>query len=593
MTPKNHGHSLEERNALKAKHRPAQRDLQNSNGAASDDILQLHERTFQNPPASPPARPALTVLIVDDVRENLDLLEYHLTSHSYRTISAADGKEALNQLRKNKIDLIISDAMMPNMDGFQLCKEVKARPQFRNIPFVIYTSNYLDSEDEAFARNLGVYRYVMKSDISELLRIVQETSEAKSSEQLILVDDGTEDIDDAAFLKKHYALVVKKLDQKIEELKMYTDVLSRKNRELEVSERRYRGLFEHSSIAIFSVDGRSGRIVDVNRQGIGMLGYSKDEMVAMTAFPFVVADAEIPGTDARPDFHSGERQIRTKNGKVLDVEIRTGRTSANHEDRFILYVRDITEEKKLRQQLMHTEKMTLMGRLAGGIAHEIRNPLAAVLLNLQYLLQKCPQDSQDRSFLESAVEGADRINHVVQNTLNLARSAPPFLKEENLNEIIQESLWFMKVPAQQKNIKLELHLTDELPPVHADAKQVQQVILNLMQNAIEATPEGGTIVVTSGGLQNLADGGDFVTRKVVLVIKDSGAGIPEDQLRNIFEPLRTTKIGGTGLGLALSKYIMDQHKAELSIERALGGGTIARMIFSVNHTDRGEIHAQG
>jgi two-component system, cell cycle sensor histidine kinase and response regulator CckA len=563
------------------------------NIAEPERTVPVMVKDSSSPEFSPIQLPAMTVLIVDDVRENLDLLEYHLNSHSYKTISASDGKEALVQLRKHHVDLIVSDAMMPNMDGFQLCKEVKSKPQFRRIPFVIYTSNYLDTEDEAFARRLGVDRYVMKSDINELLRIVKETSEARTVEQLILTDEGEDGIDDGAFLKKHHALVVKKLDQKIDELKMYAEVLSRKNRELQVSERRYRGLFEHSSIAIFSVDGLTGRIVDVNRQGIGLLGFSKEEMLALARFPFVLVDGEQHSADVREEFRSGERRIRTKGGKTLDVEVRTGHASTDHEDRFILYIRDITEEKKLRQQLMHTEKMTLMGRLAGGIAHEIRNPLAAVLLNLQYLLQKCPQDSPDCGFLESAAEGANRINQVVQNTLNLARSAPPFLKEENINDIVQTALWFMKVPAQQKNIKIELHLTEELPPVHADAKQIQQVLLNLMQNAIDASPDGSTVIVTSGALQNLADGGELVTHKVVMVIKDSGAGIPDEQLRNIFEPLRTTKAGGTGLGLALSKYIMDQHKAELSIERALGGGTIARMIFAVNRNERGDVHAQG
>lgn len=528
------------------------------------------------------------ILIVDDVQENLDLLEYRLVKHGYRIIRASNGWEALERMRRYKVDLIISDAMMPNMDGFQLCKEVRADSDFTRIPFVLYSSNYLDDEDIAFAQHLGVTRYVVKSGFDVILEVVQEVLQPARGVQIEIDYSGEAKIDDVAFLKKHHNIVIRKLEEKMAELKMYSEVLSQKNRELQSSEMHYRGLFEHASIPIFLLDGQTRRVIDANREGLALTGYSREELCQLPEFPFATAKVPNEAIQKFEVFTSGEKLLRTKNGRMRTVEVHVGEPAIAHERCFLLYIRDTTDEKKMKQQLMHMEKMGLMGRLAGGIAHEIRNPLSSVMMNLQFLLQSGDINPTVREFVTAATEGASRINQVVENTLNLARGTPLHLQEEHLNQILQNALWFMKVPAQRKNIRLDAHLADALPQIPLDGRQIQQVIINLLQNAIDASPEGATVTITTGMLESLTDSRELVSNKIVLAIRDNGSGISQEQLQYIFEPFQTTKPGGTGLGLALSKHIMDQHNAELAIEPTLGGGTIARLIFSLPQSRESE-----
>ena len=151
----------------------------------------------------------------------------------------------------------------------------------------------------------------------------------------------------------------------------------------------------------------------------------------------------------------------------------------------------------MRDQLLQYEKMSIMGRLAAGIAHEIRNPLSAVSLNLQYLAQKHKDDAELCEALRDALEGAKRVEVVIENTLSLARVTPPVLGSERLNTLVDQVSTFVKISVQQKDIHLETRLGEGLPDVTVDAKQVQQVILNIVQNAIDASPERGVVELST------------------------------------------------------------------------------------------------
>jgi len=226
--------------------------------------------------------------------------------------------------------------------------------------------------------------------------------------------------------------------------------------------------------------------------------------------------------------------------------------------------------------------MAFMGRLAASIAHDIRNPLAAITLNLQYLAKRLPPDFPDRGALDFALDGAQRIGKIIENTLSLARITPPIVRPEQINTIVEEAIRFLKTNIAQKNITVETNLADGLPLVEVEAKQIEQVVLNLVQNAIDCTPEHGTITVSTCLYEDLKARGQEGSQRVAVVVLDRGPGIPPEQMKRLFEPFHTTKLGGTGLGLALSKQIMDKHKAEIRIEPAVGGGTIARLLFPIH-----------
>jgi signal transduction histidine kinase len=273
-----------------------------------------------------------------------------------------------------------------------------------------------------------------------------------------------------------------------------------------------------------------------------------------------------------------ETTITRRDGTTVQVDIGVGPVTRPQDTRVLLYVRDISEQKMMRDQLVQAEKMTLMGRLAAGIAHEIRNPLSAISLNLQYMVFKTQAQPELCDPLRDALEGTKRIEAVIENTLNLARVTPPVLKEHQMNELVPQVLGFITLSVQNNDVQFVTSYAEDLPAIRIDAKQIQQVVLNLVQNAIDASPDGGTVELSTGRVRF----GDPVREFVQLTVRDHGAGLSAEQRKHLFEQFFTTKAGGTGLGLSISKQIVEKHKGELHIDSAEGGGTIVRLYLPIH-----------
>ncbi len=542
----------------------------------------------------------LRVLLVDDIPENLALLEEVLADQGYETLSANGGSEALQLLYANQIHLIVADAMMPSIDGFQLCKEVKQSPQFASVPFIIYTGNYVDAEDQTFASSLGVDAYVMKYDgLAALVQSVNTLAQrvygahSRPDEQNTGLSELPLAVDEHVFLERHHAIIVKKLEEKMHELEMYAETLSRKNREIQASEARYRNLFEHASIGIFVLDRCDGRILDVNAEGLSLLGYSRTEAVSIEPLSFVIESDTANTILQSGGFFSKETTFKRKDGISVDVEIGAGPFAEQNNSKILLYALDITEEKRMRQHLQQSEKMAFMGRLAASIAHDIRNPLAAITLNLQYLSKRLPDDFKDRASVNFALEGAQRIGKVIENTLSLARITPPKVQPEQLNDVVMAAVRFLMTACSQKNLVLETNLANDLPLVSVEAKQIEQVFLNLIQNSIDVAPESSTITVSTCLVEDMPIRSTNARKSVAVIVLDRGPGISPEAAKHLFEPFHTTKSGGTGLGLALSKQIIDKHHGEIRVEPAVGGGTIARLLFPVDNILGDESNVKG
>lgn len=561
----------------------------------------------------------LTILLVDDITENLELLEETLSEYGYSVLKANGGYEALDLLRLVSVDIIVADAMMPRMDGFQLCKTVKGIEAYTHIPYIIYTGDYIDKEDVAFAQKLGADRYVMKTGgLEPLIQTVNEIAQHYYGFQSLEPTSRPAQIDHHAFLEYHNAVLIRKLEQKMLELEMYAETLARKNRALEESEARYRSLVEHAGIAIYVLDRETGKVIDVNKQGIALLGYAKRELKELPHFPLLDREAMVNKILHTTEYLVTEAQLRTFHNEVLDVKVGVAPIDQPHDERLVLFVQDVTEQKKMKEQMLQVEKMSLLGHLVSGIAHEIRNPLSATTLHLQYLLQKFASDFSEYDSLKAAFEGAQRIQQVIDKTLSLARPTPPILKPEQVNDIVERTLWFVKMAIQQKQLKIKTKLGENLPPIIVDAKQIQQAMLNIVQNAIDASIENGVIEITTCVEHNvrslLGDKRDTKDKSsVVVAVRDHGCGIPEEQAKHLFEPFRTTKPAGTGLGLTLTKYILDRHGAHIVVLPAdgppspdpnlsgraserrswAGGGTIVYLIFPLSNNTGGLSDVQG
>lgn len=246
-------------------------------------------------------------------------------------------------------------------------------------------------------------------------------------------------------------------------------------------------------------------------------------------------------------------------------------------------IRDVDEARELfLKDQEHTNKLASIGRLAAGVAHEINNPLAIInekaglLKDILKLTQDFPHHDKfiaQLTALESAVERARAITH---RLLGFARRMEVSLKSVQLNDIIREVLGFLEKEALYRNIKLDLHLLRDLPPIKSDPGQLQQVLLNIINNAIDAIDKDGNIHIST---QQITAG------RVQVDIRDDGPGMSQQVLQNIFEPFFSTKLGeghGTGLGLSITYGLVKKLGGEIYVESDEGLGTTFSLVFPID-----------
>ncbi|HUL42744.1 MAG TPA: ATP-binding protein, partial [Bacteroidota bacterium] len=247
---------------------------------------------------------------------------------------------------------------------------------------------------------------------------------------------------------------------------------------------------------------------------------------------------------------------------------------------------DVTERRMLQQQLMQTQKIESIGRLAGGIAHDFNNILT-IIVGHASILKRLPPDSPKRPESVVAVEkAAQRGAGLVRQLLTFARKTDVMLESVRLNEVIAEVAKLIN-ETFPKTIIIAMRLESNLPPIHADANQLHQVLVNLCVNARDAMPEGGTLSIGTSQVPlekvrskySAASASEYVE----ISVTDSGTGMDEQTLNRIFEPFFTTKeVGkGTGLGLAVVFGIVETHKGFIGVESAVGKGTTFHLYFPV------------
>jgi len=233
----------------------------------------------------------------------------------------------------------------------------------------------------------------------------------------------------------------------------------------------------------------------------------------------------------------------------------------------------VIENSKLYQQMKERDRLAAIGEMSAGLAHEIRNPLAAIKGAIQYLdPRKLPEE--DREFLEIMVEEVNRLNGVVTQFLDYSRPLKPALAPADLNEVLTRTFKLL-APAVPPSVELQVALAPELPRVACDAEQLKQVFINLAQNAFQAMPHGGRLLVSTRVTRDdLAYWREGARRpdQVEVRFLDSGAGIPEEARERIFVPFYTTKEKGTGLGLAICQRIITAHQGSVVVQSTPGEG---------------------
>ncbi len=336
------------------------------------------------------------------------------------------------------------------------------------------------------------------------------------------------------------------------------------------SEARYRNLVESASDAIVTFDA-SGRFTTVNHAGELLSGYRREELIGQWFAP-MLPDDELPKVlghfqkalagetgQYETTFYRKDREIRT---------ISVTYSTPQRDEEVLCLIRDVTDQKMLQEQLIQSEKMSAIGQLVSGVAHELNNPLAGISAFAQLLLTEKRFPPDQRTAAEMIYAEARRASRIVQNLLTFARQHKPERTSTSLNQVLDDALELRGYELRVRGIEVVRDYDEDLPETMADAHQLQQVFLNLITNAEQAMEK------RQGNTQRLTVSTRRAGNVIRIEVEDSGPGIPPNLLERIFNPFFTTKPtgSGTGLGLSISLGIVREHEGKIWAENSPTGG---------------------
>jgi two-component system NtrC family sensor kinase len=334
-----------------------------------------------------------------------------------------------------------------------------------------------------------------------------------------------------------------------------------------------RTLFDSLPTSIYIIDP-DFRLCAVNLQRARRTGKGPSELIGMRCYEALYGRADIcPGCKVFDTLSSGRSTTRLKrdwdrDSELFEWEISSYPIYSKDESvvQAILLDQDITEKRRLEANLVQSEKLAAVGQLAAGIAHEINNPLTAILANAQMLRQELPPEDDLQELVELISRAGSRAAQVVRNLLDLARKEKYEYSLTDINETILRSLELLQHELVSKSIQLVFDPDLNLPRVKASKDHLESVWLNLITNSIDAIKNGNReISITTSRSKN----------EVQVTIADSGEGIPPESINRIFEPFYTTKStgSGTGLGLSVTHRIIQQHDGRILVDSELDRGT--------------------
>ncbi len=546
------------------------------------------------------------LLVVDDQEANRYLLEVLLKGHGHAVVMAGNGVEALARARQDPPELIITDILMPEMDGFSLCRIWKNDPELGRIPLIFYTATYTDPENEKFALSLGAERFIIKPTEPErfmeiMNQVLREHREGKLEPSAPPLEE------EGVFLREYNQTLIHKLEDKILQLeqtnkKLLQEVEERRRteRELARSEEKYRTLMEAVAEPIIVYD-RGGVVRYVNQAFSRVFGWSPEEVVGQ---PLELAPPD-QGQETRRRLEEAMAGQPTygwegiclgKDQRLVDVFLSAAcfRDGQGQIQGIVASLQDITQKKqaeqeqnKLRAQLIQAQKMEALGTLAGGIAHDFNNLLAVMTGFTELALEGVRGQEPASRQLGLVIEAGDRASKLVRQILAFSRRASFEMHPLDLNKEISHATLLLE-RTLPKMISLHTQLAADLEPIKGDANELEQVLVNLATNARDAMPQGGRLIFETSNITIEADDsaaylkltpGDYV----LLQVSDTGQGMDEQTREQMFDPFFTTKDPGKGTGLGLSTVygIVKSHGGHLVCYSEPGQGTAFKIYLPV------------
>jgi len=375
------------------------------------------------------------------------------------------------------------------------------------------------------------------------------------------------------------------------------DITSRRHAGDELREQAQ--LLDLAHDAILSLD-RDGRICFWSRGAERMYGYSREEAAGSVVHNLLHTDFSEPMETIERKalelgYWEGELTHTRKDGSRLMVASRwASRRGANGEHLGWLEINsDITERRRIEEQLRHTQKLESLGVLAGGVAHDFNNLLTGILGNASLALDRIEESNPHRELIEEVMRASERAADLTRQLLAYAGKGRFVMRNVDLAALVKEMAGLVQTSIA-RNVQVRLQL-EEVPPVFADQGQMQQIVMNLVINAAEAIgPEGGTVLVRTGVqavdeqyIGTMSSAGELLRpgNYVMLEVHDSGCGMDDDTVKKIFDPFFTTKFAGRGLGLSAVLGIVRSHQGALKVYTQPGRGTTFKLLFPVsNHS---------
>lgn len=511
-----------------------------------------------------------TVLIVDDEMQNLEVLNHHLDSIGYEVLIANNGESALKRAVFALPDIILLDAMMPEMDGFETCRRIKMNERTAHIPVIFLTAAHgMEFKIKGF--EAGAVDFITKPfHITEIV----------------------------ARMKAHMGLqrMRRELETKNAALQKEIEDRHRAEQVLRESEAEKQAILDGITANIAFVNDKM-EILWANKTAAESVGKTPDAMIGYPCYTFW-GDSENPCKDcpslkAFQTRRSEHVTITTPDGRIWDekgepvfdtsgnligvVEIAQDITDMKraeiklqeYSSRLEEMVAERTKElEQAQKELIQKERLAMLGHFAGSMSHEIRNPLAVIDSSAYYLKMKLNDgDEKLQKHLSRIFSNVRKATAIIQSLLNLSQMKKPVAETRDLISLAIESVDKSKVP---DTIEIILDYPKTPLWVNVEAEQIYMALKNIIKNAVQAMDASGRLHIAARLLDSA---------NTEISISDSGPGITAENLENMFEPLFTTKTHGIGFGLSITKMIIENHGGAVRAETAPEGGACFKIVL--------------
>ncbi len=487
------------------------------------------------------------ILVVDDDPMTLELVEAYLSPKGYKVICASNGREGLEAFQREGTPVVVLDLVMPGIGGLECLREIK---QINPETEVIIITGHSDEASAIKAVSLGAFDYIIKPlQIGRILTGVE-----RALERYRLFEE-----------RKRF---IERLEEEV----------AQRTRELEQSRQKLQAVFDGITDAIIIID-REYRIIAANFGAAALFNKGINDLPGRKCYTQIFQkDGPCDECPAKKTFITGRKEsIITNLAREKGVQrvfeefsfpIKYGMEDV---DQAVLYIRDVTEQRRQQQYLLNSEKMAAVGKLAAGIAHELGNTLAIIGSSAQFLIKEVNENHPYRPYLEAIDRNVSSAVRIIQGLLSFAKPKELSLKPIDITQVLEKACFLLKGQFAKHNIRIFRQYNREVPEAWVDVEQMQQVFVNIFLNSINAMEGGGSVTLATS----------FNSEKGFVEVKlsDTGRGIPQDHLDKIFDPFFTTKEDGVGLGLSICHQLIQAHGGCILVESKEGQGT--RFIISL------------